>query len=306
MLSVRQPWAHLIVSGIKDVENRDWGRSYRGPLLIHAGQARGIQERTKITRKLDEGYLRPDDVLQFGGIIGIVHLVDVVEDSESKWAIDGAVHWVLRRPRRVPFVRLKAMVGLLNQKWPLPPSGPRVTAACSFRAQDLALDGSDADDDVVAVATPSSTQVPIRERTTDEVMAAFREAARGGEMSRGEMLSCVAQGLGYSRRTSAMDVLLRGHLRAAIRRGILASDGDVLAPATRTIDDYDLGDLRGAVLSCACSTPITRDDLARAAAHRLGFRRRGARVADALKSAINSAIRRGLLDYHDDLVWRAR
>ena len=35
-LSVRQPWAHLIVTGIKRVENRFWETPYRGPLLIHA------------------------------------------------------------------------------------------------------------------------------------------------------------------------------------------------------------------------------------------------------------------------------
>lgn len=36
-LSVRQPWAHLILNGPKDVENRIWAPAYRGPLLIHAG-----------------------------------------------------------------------------------------------------------------------------------------------------------------------------------------------------------------------------------------------------------------------------
>jgi hypothetical protein len=36
-LTVRQPWASLIVTGAKDVENRSWPTSYRGTLLIHAG-----------------------------------------------------------------------------------------------------------------------------------------------------------------------------------------------------------------------------------------------------------------------------
>jgi hypothetical protein len=37
-LSIRQPWASLIVAGLKPVENRSWRVRYRGPLLIHAGQ----------------------------------------------------------------------------------------------------------------------------------------------------------------------------------------------------------------------------------------------------------------------------
>ena len=34
ILSVRQPWAWLICSRIKDVENRTWKTNYRGRLSI--------------------------------------------------------------------------------------------------------------------------------------------------------------------------------------------------------------------------------------------------------------------------------
>ena len=39
IISVRQPWAWLIVAGHKDIENRTWRTSYRGRLLIHASLA---------------------------------------------------------------------------------------------------------------------------------------------------------------------------------------------------------------------------------------------------------------------------
>ena len=29
-LSVRQPWASLLVSGLKDIENRTWAPNYKG------------------------------------------------------------------------------------------------------------------------------------------------------------------------------------------------------------------------------------------------------------------------------------
>src|SRR6267378_3713180 len=38
IISIRQPWASLIVSGVKDVENRTWSTRYRGPVLIHASR----------------------------------------------------------------------------------------------------------------------------------------------------------------------------------------------------------------------------------------------------------------------------
>ena len=36
VLTVKQPWAWLIVNGHKDVENRNWRTSYKGDVLIHA------------------------------------------------------------------------------------------------------------------------------------------------------------------------------------------------------------------------------------------------------------------------------
>lgn len=35
-ISVWQPWAELLVAGIKADENRNWPTTHRGPLLIHA------------------------------------------------------------------------------------------------------------------------------------------------------------------------------------------------------------------------------------------------------------------------------
>ena len=37
-LSIKQPWAWAIIHAGKNVENRTWATSYRGPLLIHAGK----------------------------------------------------------------------------------------------------------------------------------------------------------------------------------------------------------------------------------------------------------------------------
>ena len=37
-LSIRRPWANLILAGHKTVENRSWTTEHRGLLLIHAGR----------------------------------------------------------------------------------------------------------------------------------------------------------------------------------------------------------------------------------------------------------------------------
>lgn len=40
VLSVAQPFAALIVAGIKPVENRSWATPYRGQICVHASQSR--------------------------------------------------------------------------------------------------------------------------------------------------------------------------------------------------------------------------------------------------------------------------
>ena len=48
-ISLIQPWATLIVAGLKRYETRSWSTPYRGRILIHA------------SKKLDKRYLaRPD------------------------------------------------------------------------------------------------------------------------------------------------------------------------------------------------------------------------------------------------------
>ena len=37
-LSIRQPWAWLIVNGYKDIENRTWSTDFRGRVYVHAGR----------------------------------------------------------------------------------------------------------------------------------------------------------------------------------------------------------------------------------------------------------------------------
>ena len=63
-LTIRQPWASLIVDGEKRVENRTWPTKYRGPLLIHAGKSRLEVDRDQARR------------LPFSAIIGQVEVVD--------------------------------------------------------------------------------------------------------------------------------------------------------------------------------------------------------------------------------------
>ncbi len=76
VLSLMQPWASLIVMGVKTIETRRWQTPHRGPLLIHASQRKAgalVALEPPIAKHISDFAALP-----FGCIVGQVMLVDIV------------------------------------------------------------------------------------------------------------------------------------------------------------------------------------------------------------------------------------
>ena len=85
-ISIRQPWAWLIVNGYKDVENRTWSTKHRGPILIHAGKTLDPYFDEIRQDVLAQRVEFPDAKhIERGGIVGQANLVDCVTESSSEW-----------------------------------------------------------------------------------------------------------------------------------------------------------------------------------------------------------------------------
>jgi hypothetical protein len=119
-LSVRQPWAWLIVNGHKDIENRVWSTRYTGPLVIHASQGMTNREYDDVLDFLEErhplikGIELPDrKVIERGGIVGITHCNGSVDVSSSPWFF-GPYGFVLSQARPLPFIPFKGMLGFFD------------------------------------------------------------------------------------------------------------------------------------------------------------------------------------------------
>lgn len=117
ILTVRQPWAWAIIHGGKDVENRVWGTTYRGPVAIHV--AGKYAEAGLDLEALDDACDRWCDengcanhpwFSSVGKIIGVVDLVDshmcfnalTAFEGCSPWAEIDRRHLVLANPRPLP------------------------------------------------------------------------------------------------------------------------------------------------------------------------------------------------------------
>ena len=73
-LTIKQPWATLIIQGDKRFEFRSWQTKYRGDLLIHAGKGIDKEAMKRLAKYLPEE-------LPYGKILGKVKLVDCIKMS---------------------------------------------------------------------------------------------------------------------------------------------------------------------------------------------------------------------------------
>lgn len=126
-LSIRQPWAFLIVNRWKPIENRSRRTHYRGPVAIHASltgeddvwldlvAGRHPVTGDKLSFSIDTGHkLRPAGS-EYGGIVGVADIVDCVEESNGDWFV-GPYGYVLANQRRVPFIPCKGALGFFKWK----------------------------------------------------------------------------------------------------------------------------------------------------------------------------------------------
>lgn len=118
-LSIRQPWAWLIVHGWKDIENREWPTRFRGRCWVHASatMTRADYEACAI---YVAGLELPKPVelplaseLTRGGIVGAMEIVDCVTASESPWFC-GTYGFVLRGGQPAAFRYVKGKLGFFE------------------------------------------------------------------------------------------------------------------------------------------------------------------------------------------------
>jgi len=112
-LSIRQPWAWLILHAGKDIENRTWRTAYRGPLLIHAGKTFDAKGYDYVACSFDQIDLPLPHNLRFGGFVGVATLADCVTESDSPW-FEGPYGFVLAAARDMPLIEYPGRLGLFD------------------------------------------------------------------------------------------------------------------------------------------------------------------------------------------------
>lgn len=139
-LSIRQPWAELILRNRKKIEIRTWESKYRGKVLLHTGKI------------IDEISMKKYGMTNLfcGGLIGIFNLTAIIPFDRSNWEEwrlhhlsddpfrEGYYAWIIKDPIRfVKPIEAKGDVGLFqidDSDW------NKVRSVCESGNIDLTID----------------------------------------------------------------------------------------------------------------------------------------------------------------------
>ncbi|NIB44853.1 ASCH domain-containing protein [Pseudomaricurvus alkylphenolicus] len=121
-LSIRQPWAWLILHAGKDIENRTWHTNYTGPLLIHASKGctqREYFEAAAFAKLALDDSLRPLTLpplkeLPRGAIVGQVEMVDCSRVTGSPWHMKDQWGFELENPVPMEPIPYKGQLGFFE------------------------------------------------------------------------------------------------------------------------------------------------------------------------------------------------
>ncbi len=102
-LTVKNPYAWLIASGIKDVENRSWKTNFRGRIYIHSAATHLSHKDTSLHFTTNQWMsLDPEiqnncllELFPKSSIIGEVDIVDCIKESGKVWGLENNFHWIL-------------------------------------------------------------------------------------------------------------------------------------------------------------------------------------------------------------------
>ncbi|MEU3953611.1 hypothetical protein AB0F45_15025 [Streptomyces achromogenes] len=102
-ITVHQPYATCILTGAKTIENRPRSWSWRGWMLLHAGQR---TDAAALRLPLVAHTIRGRELIT-GAVIGIARLTDCHQDPEgsppcTRWAHPDAWHLVLTDVKELP------------------------------------------------------------------------------------------------------------------------------------------------------------------------------------------------------------
>ena len=120
VLSIREPYASLILSGVKKIETRSWKTNYRGELYIHAslGKSSPSPEVMKLVLYTNPGYILCKAMLVDCIYMTKEYVEQMKKDNPTEYLCgdyqEGRYAWVLDDVEPIEPILVKGHLGIWN------------------------------------------------------------------------------------------------------------------------------------------------------------------------------------------------
>ncbi len=128
VLTIKEPFATLIMNKVKYIETRSWKTKYRGELYIHAGVAKirkEVKERLDLSRLYDENNLNYGNIICKCNLIDCIYMDETFIEKIKKKDINnyisghyevGRYAWILDNIVPIKPIEVKGQLGIWNYK----------------------------------------------------------------------------------------------------------------------------------------------------------------------------------------------
>lgn len=123
VLSIKEPWASLIMNGTKKIETRSWKTKYRGEIYIHASLSKAKITKSEVYELIKDMNFKCGYIICKCNLVDCIYMTDeYVNDMKTNHFEEyicghyevGRYAWIVEDVRVIEPIEAKGKLGLWN------------------------------------------------------------------------------------------------------------------------------------------------------------------------------------------------
>lgn len=123
VLSIKEPWASLIMNGTKKIETRSWKTKYRGEIYIHASSSKAKITKPEVYELIKDMNFKCGYIICKCNLVDCIYMTDeYVNDMKTNHYEEyicghyevGRYAWIVEDVRVIEPIEAKGKLGLWN------------------------------------------------------------------------------------------------------------------------------------------------------------------------------------------------
>lgn len=123
VLSIKEPWASLIMNGTKKIETRSWKTKYRGEIYIHASLSKGKITKPEVYELIKDMNFKCGYIICKCNLVDCIYMTDeYVNDMKTNHYEEyicghyevGRYAWIVEAVKVIEPIEAKGKLGLWN------------------------------------------------------------------------------------------------------------------------------------------------------------------------------------------------